>query len=144
MSKILMNRGPKANLHLLAPGEPAWTTDTHEFFIGSDNGNIQISTSSGVSIKEYPYSGTVGVEGMSTFDIAANLPIYKEGDSVMLFIGGLYKTEGVNYEINAGVITKLDDGTGTFWPEGYTYDVVVLKNVDALDPDDPWIDGGTF
>ena len=143
MSQILMKRGLKADLPLLAPGEPAWTTDTHEFFVGSDNGNIQISTSTGVSIKTYPYSGTFASD-TSSFDLASNLPIYKDGDSVMVYIGGLLKTEDVNYELTNGIITKLDDGTGTDWPTGFTYDIIVLKNVDALDPDDPWIDGGTF
>jgi hypothetical protein len=38
--KIQMKRGAKANLPTLSVGEPAFTTDTEEFYVGSDSGNI--------------------------------------------------------------------------------------------------------
>jgi hypothetical protein len=142
MSQILMKRGPKASMPLLAPGEPCFTTDTHEFWIGSESGNIQFSTENGVSVKEYPMSG-IFVSDENTINVKATLPIYTDGDSLSLYIGGLFVTKDVNYTIANGIITKVNDGTGAVWPAGYTYDVVVFKNVVAF-PEDPWIDGGTF
>lgn len=42
-NKILLRRGRKADLPELSVGEPAFTTDTRELFIGSDDGNTAIS-----------------------------------------------------------------------------------------------------
>ena len=41
--KILTKRGLKANIPILDVGEPAFTTDTNEFFIGGASGNINIT-----------------------------------------------------------------------------------------------------
>lgn len=43
MPKIEFKRGTKDKLPTLAVGEPAFTTDTKEFFIGSDEGNIEFA-----------------------------------------------------------------------------------------------------
>jgi hypothetical protein len=42
MSAIKLKRGIKANLPSLEAGEPAFTTDTYELFVGSDTGNVQV------------------------------------------------------------------------------------------------------
>jgi len=143
MSDIRLKRGNKADLPLLAIGEPAFTLDTKEFYVGSADGNIQLSTMNGVGVKNYSFAGTFDTPTSSK---QIELPIYQPGDSVMVYIGGLLKTKDVNYTLDnaTGTVIKIDDGTGTTWPTGYTYDFVVLKNVDELDPSDPWIDGGTF
>lgn len=46
MPKIEFKRGTKDKLPTLAVGEPAFTTDTKEFFIGSDEGNIEFAKQS--------------------------------------------------------------------------------------------------
>jgi hypothetical protein len=45
MSVIKFKRGLKASIPSLNIGEPAFTTDTKEFFIGSSSGNVQIGLS---------------------------------------------------------------------------------------------------
>lgn len=40
---LKFKQGVKANLPTLQPGEPAFTTDTKEFFIGSPDGNVSIA-----------------------------------------------------------------------------------------------------
>lgn len=137
MSEILLKRGARASLPTLKPGEAAWTTDTKELFIGSDAGNIQLSTKNGVSVKHYNEYGTFAVDSNT---ITITNPIYDDGDDIELYIGGIRKTKGVDYNVNNTIITKVGDP----WEANYTYDVVIIKNVAALDPDEPWIDGGTF
>jgi hypothetical protein len=44
--KIRFKRGLKTNLPVLDEGEPAFTTDTEEFFIGSQTGNIEFAKQS--------------------------------------------------------------------------------------------------
>jgi hypothetical protein len=46
MPKIEFKRGTKDKLPTLDVGEPAFTTDTKEFFIGSDEGNIEFAKQS--------------------------------------------------------------------------------------------------
>lgn len=46
MPKIRFKRGLEANLPTLDEGEPAFTTDTEEFFIGSQTGNIEFAKQS--------------------------------------------------------------------------------------------------
>lgn len=43
MNKILLKRGRHEDIPILNTGEPAFTTDTKELFIGSDDGNVKIS-----------------------------------------------------------------------------------------------------
>lgn len=43
-NKIQLKRGLKANLPVLSVGEPAFTTDTKEVFIGNGTGNTQVAT----------------------------------------------------------------------------------------------------
>jgi hypothetical protein len=46
--KIIFKRGPIANLPALDEGEPGFTTDTKQLFIGSDEGNIEIASKAAV------------------------------------------------------------------------------------------------
>lgn len=50
-SKIKLNRGVKANLPTLDVGEPAFTTDTNELYIGSASGNILIGETKSGKLK---------------------------------------------------------------------------------------------
>ncbi len=45
-NKIQIKRGAKANLPVLSVGEPAFTTDTKEFFIGDGSSNIEFAKQS--------------------------------------------------------------------------------------------------
>ena len=47
-NKIQFKRGLKANLPTLSVGEPAFTTDSKDLYIGSDTGNIQFAKNSAV------------------------------------------------------------------------------------------------
>lgn len=49
-NKIQIKRGIKTNLPVLDVGEPAFTTDTQEFFIGDGSSNIQIAKQSDLEI----------------------------------------------------------------------------------------------
>lgn len=60
-TKIRFSRGLKADLPILDVAEPAFTTDTKELYIGSNNGNILIN------------SGGGQVEGAVRYDIAQEL-----------------------------------------------------------------------
>ncbi|WP_017210971.1 hypothetical protein [Clostridium beijerinckii] len=43
MGKILLKRGLKANLPTLSSGEPGFTTDTNEVFIGNGTTNLKLA-----------------------------------------------------------------------------------------------------
>jgi hypothetical protein len=49
-NKIQIKRGAKANLPVLGAGEPAFTTDTKEFFIGDGSSNIEFAKQSDLDI----------------------------------------------------------------------------------------------
>ena len=40
-NKILLRRGLKSKLPTLSAGEPAYTTDSREFFMGTGSGNVK-------------------------------------------------------------------------------------------------------
>lgn len=44
---IQFDRGPEPHLPALAVGQPAWTTDTHKLYVGSDIGNVLVNSSGG-------------------------------------------------------------------------------------------------
>lgn len=49
-NKIQFKRGIKANLPILNVGEPAFTTDTNEFYIGNGSSNIEFSKQSDLNL----------------------------------------------------------------------------------------------
>jgi hypothetical protein len=59
---LKFNRGLAAGLPSLAVGEPAFTTDTHELYIGSGSGNINITGTPGAT-------GADGYPGGYTFEM---------------------------------------------------------------------------
>lgn len=65
--KIQFKRGNQANLPTLQPGEPAVTLDTQSFFVGTNNGNIQMSRiiiatgGTGLPIASSTYQWVIGV-----------------------------------------------------------------------------------
>lgn len=56
VKKILLRRGTKAQLPALAVGEPGFTTDTHELYIGTASGNKKIGDLSDYYKKSETYS----------------------------------------------------------------------------------------
>lgn len=44
-NKILLRRGLKSKLPTLSAGEPAYTTDSREFFMGTGSGNVNMGGS---------------------------------------------------------------------------------------------------
>ncbi len=82
MSNIQFKRGVKANLPTLSVGEPAFTTDTKEFFIGDGTTNIKINAAqNNSSVTTYtttitttwtgttaPYTQSISIPGISASD----------------------------------------------------------------------------
>ncbi|BCZ49428.1 hypothetical protein psyc5s11_54950 [Clostridium gelidum] len=58
-NKIQFKRGIKANLPVLDAGEPAFTTDTKEFFVGDGVGNIEFAKQSDLEITNTQLSDIV-------------------------------------------------------------------------------------
>jgi hypothetical protein len=49
-TSIRLLRGPEERLPALAEGKPAWTTDTHKLYVGSESGNVLIGGVSSVGL----------------------------------------------------------------------------------------------
>ena len=77
-NKIKLKRGQFANLPTLDEGEPAFTTDTHDLYIGSSNhGNYRVSSKSNPNLLANPFftlntrglsSGTIGTTSTVVID----------------------------------------------------------------------------
>jgi hypothetical protein len=63
LSTIKVKRGLKVNLPSLEVGEPAFTTDTKEFYIGSSSGNIKVN---GSTVADSTTNGNILIEGAET------------------------------------------------------------------------------
>lgn len=50
--QLQLLRGTFANMPALAVGEPYFTTDTHQFYVGTSGGNALVGPSSGASVKQ--------------------------------------------------------------------------------------------
>ena len=73
-NKILLRRGLKSKLPTLSAGEPAYTTDSREFFMGTGSGNVNMGGSQW-------YTGTAmsGTSTSSTYSYTS-CPLVKVGD----------------------------------------------------------------
>jgi len=58
-NKIQFRRGLKANLPTLSVGEPAFTTDTKEFFIGDGTTNVALTGGQGSDVSVTTYTTTI-------------------------------------------------------------------------------------
>lgn len=65
MSKIQFNRGLKANIPILSLGEPAFATDTNEFYIGGNSSNILINNPSSNQYSSSLYEKFVGLTAIN-------------------------------------------------------------------------------
>lgn len=65
-NKIQLRRGVKANLPTLSVGEPAFTTDTKQLFIGDGNSNIEYAKKTDIpSTMKNPNALTINLNGTS-------------------------------------------------------------------------------
>jgi hypothetical protein len=74
MPKIKIKGGLKQNLPQLDEREPAFTTDTKEFFVGSSSGNVQLAKQSDVDTLNTAVSGKANQSDLTTTNqnVAAN------------------------------------------------------------------------
>ncbi|OME21595.1 MULTISPECIES: SGNH/GDSL hydrolase family protein [Paenibacillus] len=110
-NKIQLRRGTKAQLTSLGPlavGEPGFTTDTRELFVGSSSGNVQIATSDEVSVRAQ--KGTMAADRFrrAARDITKEQAFYVIGDSIAVgatatdyqndaFVGIVRKALNIDY-----------------------------------------------
>lgn len=73
-NKIQLKRGLKSKLPTLSQGEPAYTTDTREFFLGTGSGNVNMGGS-----QWYTGTGMSGTSTSTTYYYSA-CPQVKVGD----------------------------------------------------------------
>lgn len=112
---ITVKRGLAAGIPSLAVGEPAFTTDTHEFYVGSSGGNVLIGpTSTGGTVTSVDVSG--GTTGLTTSGgpITSSGTITLEG-TLALTNGGTGATDatGARAALGLGDSATLDVGTGS-------------------------------
>jgi hypothetical protein len=86
VTKIQLKRGLEKDLPVLAEGEPAFTTDSWKFFVGSKNGNKQIFGGGGGSVTPNNQEWT-STDTQDTFLITnGSIPNIK---SLFVFVGGV-------------------------------------------------------
>ena len=73
MAEILLKRGTAATIPALAVGEPGFTTDTHQCYVGSGTGNILIGPSADTrsAIWRYSNNTTMADPGAGSFRLNA-------------------------------------------------------------------------
>ena len=128
-NRIQLRRGIKSKLPTLTQGEPAYVTDTHELFIGTGNGNVNMGGSMW-------YKGTdMGGESTAANAYSYNAcPLVKVGDTY------LNTSNGNVYEC-----TTAGSGTSAKW----TYKGSIRGPQEVYSVDSPiavgqWIDGKTI
>lgn len=122
-SKIQFKRGVKANLPTLSVAEPAFTTDTNQFFIGNGTTNIELAKSTDLSeIVQKDYIAQTTFK--NSWIAENNNSIIKNGNIVNL-----------DLNISGGIITN---GTVLF-----TLPSILIpdksKNILAFNYGTPWI-----
>lgn len=100
---------------------------TENVLVGSGRyGELRLNNQSG-TFTEDTNTITIDMEGYDP-----------EKDAVIwLYIGGVFKTLGVEYSIVDGVINNLEDE----WLEGWDYNIVLIKNVRTMNFDIDLFDG---
>ena len=85
-NKIQLKRGLKSRLSTLSAGEPAFTTDTRELFLGTGSGNVNMSGN-----KWYNGTAMNGTSTSTTYTYSA-CPLVKLGDMYLnTTTGGVYE-----------------------------------------------------
>ncbi len=95
-NRIQLKRGVKSKLPTLTQGEPAYTTDTHELYVGTGGGNVNMGGT-------HWYSGT---------DMTGASGTYSYGDCPLVKLGDMYlnTSNGNVYEC-----TTAGSGTSAKW-----------------------------
>lgn len=115
-NKIQLRRGIKSKLPTLVQGEPAYTTDTHELFIGTGNGNVNMGGG-----KWYNGTALSGTNGTYSYDAC---PLVKAGDMYLnTSNGNVYECTTAGNGSNAkwtykGCIKGTNGTTGPAGPTG--------------------------
>ena len=102
-NKIQIKRGLKAKLPLLNAGEPAFTTDTKEFFIGDGSSNIEFAKQSDLKITNEQVSDLVYQVAGGTTGTAITL-------TMQTLVNGYAKTFIASAN-NGGVATTINGKT---------------------------------
>ena len=71
MATLQLKRGLASGIPTLAAGEPVWTTDTHELYVGTGSGNVLIGPGTGGSYTDEEAQDAVGtiLADTSTIDL---------------------------------------------------------------------------
>lgn len=77
-NRIQIRRGTKAKIPTAAVGEPLYTTDTHELFVGTGSGNVNMSGS-----KQYLGTALSGTTTTTNYHSYSSCPIVKVGDTYL-------------------------------------------------------------
>ncbi|NRY59840.1 hypothetical protein [Clostridium beijerinckii] len=130
-NKIQFRRGVKANLPILSVAEPAFTTDTNEFFVGNGTSNIKLAKQSDLDLANASLSEVENKTNHIATDSNGStlLDGYKiKLDDVIddLYVGsvtngtlGLAKNV-TNYNTLLFCINKIN--YGLMWIKVYSYD----------------------
>ena len=98
-NRIQLRRGIKSKLPTLAVAEGGWCTDTHEFFIGTGSGNVNMGGS-------YWYKGTA-MNGTT-----ATTNNYSYADCPLVKVGDMYLNTSYGYVYEC---TTAGKGTSAKW-----------------------------
>lgn len=116
-NKIQFKRGVKANLPTLSVGEPAFTTDTNDFFIGNGTSNIQFAKQSNLDGLKSQIWVNVKSFGAKGDGITNDTESIQNAINSLSTGGTIYFPKGV-YNISSTIIVPqkifiLGEGIGT-------------------------------
>lgn len=118
-NKIQVRRGLKANIPTLSAGEPGYTTDTRELYIGTGSGNVNMGGS-------HWYTGTA-MSGTST-----TTGYYSYSACPQVKLGDLYLNASYGYVYQC---TTAGSGTSAKW----TYQAVSEVQQVQTQPQPQWL-----
>lgn len=110
VTTIKLKRGPKSNLGLLSSGEPAFTTDTKELFIGDGTTNNLINSSTASTIGNFLTNGNFQV--LDDVKLNTGNDVVVGGTSKWLYGPYIFQNYGVND------LTIKSSAVGVSEPEG--------------------------
>lgn len=106
INKIQFKRGLKANLPTLAVGEPAYCTDTQEFFVGTASGNLLINDHAGLIAQLADIASLNNYSVIPTYTNGQLTKVEeKDGSVVKLSSAITYNTDGT-----VNTITEVVNG----------------------------------
>jgi len=122
------------------PRELIVDMDAGAIYVKSTDGatNIQVGqAASNFMIKSYRQNSLIGQDTNSIEIIIPEFNATNENDLLQVYIGGIYKTLGIEYELDGHTIINLESEP---WHSDWSYDLLLLKNIHAPEIYD-YIDG---